>query len=106
METKATEKNFKDLVIKESNNKPVLVDFWADWCGPCRMLTPVLEEISEKRDDFILAKVNVEENSSLAGKYGVMSIPNVKLFKAGDITAEFIGVKDESDLEKFLDENI
>lgn len=103
-EIEATEKNFKDKVIKASNEKPILVDFWASWCGPCRSLGPTLEKISEERDDFILAKVNVDENGPLAGEYGVMSIPSVKLFKNGSIAAEFIGAKGEAEVISFLDE--
>lgn len=106
MEIEATEKNFKEKVIKGSNDKPVLVDFWAEWCGPCRSLGPTLEKISKDRSDFTLAKVNVEEHQSLASEYSVMSIPSVKLFKGGSIIAEFIGAKDESEVKEFLDKNL
>ncbi|MCH7850542.1 MAG: thioredoxin [Nanoarchaeota archaeon] len=101
-----TEKNFKEKVIKKSNEKPILVDFWAEWCGPCRSLTPVLEKLSEERSDFILAKVDVEKHGKLAGEYEVMSIPSVKLFKGGSIIAEFIGSKSEAEVNAFLDKNL
>jgi putative thioredoxin len=106
MQIEATEKNFKDEVIKKSNETPVLVDFWAGWCGPCRFLSPTLEKVSEDRSDFILAKVNVEENNGLAEKYNIRSIPSIKLFKGGDIVDEFIGAKSESEVKDFLDKNL
>ncbi|RMD70242.1 MAG: thiol reductase thioredoxin, partial [Bacteroidetes bacterium] len=73
--------NFQREVIEQSFLKPVLVDFWAPWCGPCRVLGPVLEQIAEEnKDRFVLVKVNTEEQPELAQQYRIMSIPNVKLF--------------------------
>lgn len=77
-----TDSDFDAQVIK--NSLPVLVDFWAPWCGPCKLAGPILEEISEEyKDKLVIAKVNVDENSQMPGKYGVMSIPTVVLFKGG-----------------------
>ena len=105
MALEITDATFDEVVLK--SDKPVLVDFWAAWCGPCRMLTPVLEGLAkEYNGKFILAKVDVEQYQEVAGKYGVMSIPSVKLFKNGEIVNEFIGAKQSSDVKDFLDKNL
>lgn len=87
-----TKSNFKEVI--ENSGKPVLVDFWAAWCGPCRMLTPIVEELSKEfGDDVIIAKVNVDEEIELAQAYGVMSIPNVIIFKDGKVADNSVGVR-------------
>ena len=85
-----------EKIIHEST-KPVLVDFWATWCGPCRMLAPVLEEVDEERQDITVCKVDVDEERELALEYGISSIPTLLVFKDGKVTNKSIGVisKDE-----------
>lgn len=81
--------NFEELVLRAE--KPVLVDFWATWCGPCRMIAPVIEEIAEEQDDIIVGKVNVDENPELCQKYGIVSIPTLIAFKDGKIIGQKLG---------------
>ncbi len=86
------EKNFEDEVLK--SDIPVVVDFWAPWCGPCQMIAPILEEIAQEYNGKIkIVKVNVQENQNLARQYGIMAIPNLKMFKKGQIIDEIIGVQ-------------
>jgi putative thioredoxin len=98
-----TEKTWEQEVIRRSDEQPVIVDFWADWCQPCKVLTPVLEEAVEGRD-IILAKVDVEANKALANEYDISGIPAVKAFKNGRVVSEFVGAKSRVGVDAFLDE--
>lgn len=87
-----TDQNFEEEVI--NSDKPVLVDFWAAWCGPCRMLAPVIDEVAEELgDDVKVGKLNVDENPEMAAKYKIMSIPSVKLFKDGEVVEDLVGLR-------------
>jgi putative thioredoxin len=102
----ANTQNFAQLVLQNSQQVPVLVDFWADWCQPCRTLTPILTKlIDEYRGAFILVKVNTDQNQALAAQLGVRSLPTVKLFKEGKIVDEFMGALPEAEIRKFLNKH-
>ena len=101
MEITLTKTNFETEVLK--SDKPVLVDFWAPWCGPCRMLAPILAEIAEEKADTIkVGKVNVDENPELAAQYGISGIPAMLLFKDGKVAATSVGFKPKSEVEVFI----
>ena len=96
--------NFQREVIDASRAVPVLVDFWAPWCGPCRVLKPVLEKLADQyQGRFRLAKVNSDDNPQLSAQYGVRSIPNVKAFVDGELVDEFLGAQSESAVRAFID---
>ena len=95
-----TSENFNEEVIQEKN-MPVLVDFWAPWCGPCRMLSPVVDEVSEEVENVSFAKVNVEEEKELAAHYGIMSIPALVLFREGKAVDSMIGFRPKERVLEF-----
>ena len=100
MEIKLTKNNFADTVMKAQ--KPVLVDFWATWCGPCMMQAPVLEELSAERDDVIIGKVNVDEEPEIAGAFRIESIPTLILFKDGEAVRAAVGFRSKDQLIEMI----
>ena len=96
-----TKENFEEVVLR--SGKPVLVDFWAPWCGPCRMMSPVVDEIADEREDVAVGKVNTDEQGELAMRFGVMSIPTLVVFKNGEVAQKTVGVTPKEKLLAMLD---
>ena len=96
-----TKANYDELIA--GSVKPVMLDFWAPWCGPCRMVAPLVEQIAEEREDLLVGKVNVDEEMELAVQFGVSSIPTLVVVKNGKPAAQLVGYKPKADILKLLD---
>ncbi|MFA7094976.1 MAG: thioredoxin TrxA [Gammaproteobacteria bacterium] len=100
-----TDETFEEDVLKAG--EPVLVDYWADWCGPCKMIAPILDEIAEEYSGRLkVAKLNIDENPNTPPKYGIRGIPTLMLFKNGNVEATKVGALSKSQLASFLDSNL
>lgn len=99
-----TDETFEAEVLERSAETPVVVDFWADWCGPCKVLEPVLAQAVAERDGIVLAKLDVDANQRVAQEYGIRGIPAVKAFRNGQVVAEFVGAQSPTAVSAFLDE--
>ncbi len=105
MALEITDSTFEELVLK--SDKPVMVDFWAEWCGPCKQIGPILEEISdEMKDRVVIAKHNIDEEPNTPTKYGVRGIPTMLLFKDGQLKATKVGATTKSNIVSWIEENI
>ena len=99
---KITNQNFESAVI--NSEKPVLLDFWASWCGPCRMVSPLVDEIAQENSQFLVGKVNVDEEPELAQKFGIMSIPTLVVMKGGKIVRQVTGARPKAQLLELLED--
>jgi thioredoxin 1 len=100
MSLQFTDLNFDAEVVK--SGQPVLVDFWAPWCGPCQMMGPIIDALAEELKDVKVGKLNVDENPETAALYGVMSIPTLKIFKSGEIVKDMMGVQSKDNLKEII----
>lgn len=102
MELEFTDQNFESEVLKSA--VPVLVDFWAPWCGPCQVMGPIIDELAKEFEGKAkVGKINVDENSATAARYGIMSIPSLKIFKGGQVVKEFTGAQAKETLKEELE---
>jgi thioredoxin 1 len=102
-----TSAEFETQVIESSNTQPVVVDFWAPWCGPCQMITPIIEDLEKDYNGKIMfRKVNTDESPDIASRFNVMSIPTLIVFKGGQVVGTLVGVASKAALKKKFDENI
>ena len=92
--------NFEEI---KKNNRPILIDFYADWCGPCRMLSPIIDEIAKERDDIVVGKINVDNEPELAEKFGVFSIPTLVIIKNGEIAHQSAGARPKAQIIALLE---
>ncbi len=100
-----TDSSFEDEVLK--SEQPVILDFWAEWCGPCKMIAPILNDLAgEYKDKLTVAKINIDDNQNTPATYGVRGIPTLILFKDGNVVATKVGAASKSQLEAFIDSNI
>ena len=99
-----TDSNFEEKVVK--SEKPVLIDFWAEWCVPCRMLAPSIDAISAERDDIVVGKINVDTEGKLAMTFGIDSIPTLIIVKNGEIAAKLVGYNSKTIVNGFIDKSI
>ena len=99
-----TNVNFEEEVIK--SEKPILLDFWAEWCGPCRMLAPSIESIAKERDDILVGKINVDDEGKLAMTFGIDSIPTLIIVKNGEIAGKLVGYNSKTIVNQFIDKTL